>query len=232
MVIIKPTKMKVIIYFLVGTLLLTGCSIDNYEGPTLTLSGQIIDAGNNQLVESGGVNAGTIVKLYENNSTQPLLYKTFPEGNFINRAVFPGNYTYTAEGPFRLSSTNPLSVVITSNTEIQIRVIPYLRLKASVVEVTGTTAKIKIEYEKVNNEDVLANLALIHSTFPNPNTFSSVGGAVMMENVEANNLTSGEKIYTISGLKQGTKYYIRAGGNVINPGNFYNYSSQLEIDVP
>ena len=224
--------MKRILYILITALSLTGCSIDNYEAPSLTLSGKILDAENNLLVESGGVNAGTLVKLYENNSTQPLLNNTFPEGNFVNRNVFPGTYSYTAEGPFRLSTPDLQNVVIKENTEIEIKVIPYVRLKASLIEVSGTTAQIKVEYQKVNDADLLLNLAVIHSTYPNPNTFSSAGGAASIENVEAEDLTSGEKIFTISDLKPGTTYYVRAGGNVSNPGNYFNYSSQIEIKVP
>lgn len=221
--------MKKLIYLI--TITLAGCSIDNYDMPSLTVTGKIVDAGTNDLVESGGINGGTIVRFYENNSTQPLLYKTMPDGNFINKAVFPGNYSYTAEGPFRLSDATPKTVTVNANTSVEIPVVPYLRLKTSVVRVEGSTAQVKVEYQKVNDEDVFTNLGLVYSTYPNPNTFTTVGGAVMLENVSGQGLTSGEKIISVTGLTAGKKYYFRAAGNVVNPGNYFNYSSQVEAEI-
>lgn len=221
--------MKKLIYLI--TVILAGCSIDNYDMPSLTVTGKIVDAETNNLVESGGINGGTLVRFYENNSTQPLLYKTMPQGNFVNQAVFPGNYSYTAEGPFRLSDAAPKMVTVNTNTSVEIQVVPYLRLKATIVSVEGTTAQVKVEYQKVKDEDVFTNLGLVYSTYPNPNTFTTVGGAVILENVSGQDLTSGERMITVTGLTAGKRYYFRAAGNVVNPGNYFNYSSQADADI-
>lgn len=226
--VIKITAMKNLLY-LVFLVTITGCSIDNYDMPSATVKGKIVDAETNELVASGGTNGGTIVRFYENNSTQPLLYRTLPDGNFVNEAVFPGNYSYTAEGPFR--PVDPQSVTVGGTTEIEIPVVPYLRLKATVLSVSANTAEVKVEYHKLKDEDVFTGLGLVYSTYPNPNTFTSVGGAVMIEDVSGQDLTSGEKIFTIPDLMPGKKYYFRAAGLVVNPGNYYNYSSQVDADV-
>src|SRR5680860_735609 len=94
----KPTLFLLIIL----SPLIISCEIDNYDAPQLTISGRILDAESNGLVESGGINAGTVVKLYEGNSTQPLIYNTLPDGTFTNSKVFAGNYSYVAEGPFTM----------------------------------------------------------------------------------------------------------------------------------
>ena len=67
---LKKIKMKNILFFLLTLLVLSSCEIDNYDEPNLTVSGRIIDAQTNALVESGGSNAGTLVKFYQDNSAQ------------------------------------------------------------------------------------------------------------------------------------------------------------------
>lgn len=42
------------------------------------------------------------------------------------------------------------------------------------------------------------------------------------------NLTTIEKIFTITGLTAGTKYYIRAAGRTNAAGNYYNYSTTVK----
>ena len=75
----KPTLLLSLLLFT-----LASCEIDNYESPELTISGKILDIETKELVESGGLNAGTVVKEYEGNSIQPLIYNTLPDGTFIN----------------------------------------------------------------------------------------------------------------------------------------------------
>ena len=91
-------KTKTQYTLLLFILLLASCQIDNYDPPQLTLTGRIVDAETNETVESGGINAGTIVRLYEGSSRQPLVLNTFPEGTFTNSKVFAGSYAVTAQG--------------------------------------------------------------------------------------------------------------------------------------
>ncbi|MGV3640804.1 MAG: hypothetical protein ACO1NZ_09815 [Adhaeribacter sp.] len=212
-------------------LLLSSCDIDNFEDPQLTLSGRIVDSQTNKLVESGGINAGTVVRLYEGNSTQPLVYNTLPDGTFLNSRVFPGAYTYTAQGPFTPVNTDPQSLRIDQDAELVIKVVPHVRLPQPEVQVNGTTLTVKLKYEKVTQQK-LVQLALMWSKFPHPNISTSASGTIKLENVETENLTTGERVYTITGLAPKTKYYLRTGARTTNPGNYYNYSSQLELQTP
>jgi hypothetical protein len=225
---LKKIKMKNILFFLLTLLVLSGCEIDNYDEPNLTVSGRIIDAQTNALVESGGSNAGTLVKFYQDNSAQALLFKTMPDGTFNNSRVFAGNYRYVAEGPFQLMTDTP-SIVIKANTEIEIKVTPNVRLTASVVSKSGTEAIIKVTYEKLAVDQALKFLGIAWSTVANPNRFTAAGGSYIENNVQSQNLTSGEQQFTITGLKPNTKYYVRAFAQVIAPGNYYNCSTQIEV---
>ena len=208
--------------------LLNSCKDDNYVAPELTITGKIIDSKTSTLVESGGSNGGSIVKFYQNNSTQALLYKTMPDGTFTNSRVFAGNYRYVAEGPFQIM-LDTTSISIKANVQIDIKVVPNVRLTATVASKDATTAIIKIAYEKVPANLTMTKLGLVWSTVTAPNIFTFIGGNIFTTNVQAMNLTSGNEEYTITGLKAGTKYYVRATAVTNAPGNYYNYSTQIEV---
>ena len=139
-------KANLIIFFILS---LSGCQIDNYQAPEITLSGNILDAETNDLVESGGINAGTIVKLYEDNSIQPLLFETVPEGKFANSKVFAGNYKLEAEGPFTLAQEGLIDLKVTRNEDIDIKVIPNVRLTIGVQEQDAASATIRFPTKKL-----------------------------------------------------------------------------------
>lgn len=220
--------MKNTLFFLLTLLVLSSCEIDNYNEPNLTVSGRIIDAQTNALVESGGSNGGTIVKFYQDNSSQALLFKTMPDGTFTNSRVFAGNYRYVAEGPFKILTDTP-SIVIKANTEIEIKVTPNVRLTASVVSKSGTEAVIKVTYEKVTASQKLTKLGIVWSNVTEPNVFTFIGGNIITKDVQSMNLTSGSQEFTMTGLKANTKYYVRATATTNAPGNYYNYSTQMEV---
>lgn len=224
-------KMKPTLFLLIIILSFASCEIDNYDAPQLTLSGKILDAQTNELVESGGINAGTVVKLYEDNSTQPLILNTLPDGTFTNSKIFAGNYSYIAEGPFTMAAEGLQNIVIDKDVEIEIKVIPNVRLNVTLEELNGTTAKINLQYEKVATEQKLIDLAVIWSEFRNPNVYTFAGGSIIQEDVASLDLTSGEKSFIIEDLEPNTKYYIRGSAVTDNPGNYYNYSTQIEIST-
>lgn len=232
MVNFKKMKTKYLFFVIIILLAGAGCEIDNYEAPKYALSGKIVDFETDQLIESGGINAGTVVKLYENNSTQPLIYQTFPDGTFTNSKVFAGTYSYVAEGPFKMSEAGQPNIVINKDSQLDISVIPNLRLNMTVTGSDATSATVDVDFEKLAADQKLVNLAVVWSKYPNPNNFTFAGGAIATENVESLNLTSGVKTFTIENLQPKTKYYIRASGRTSNSGNFYNYSAQTELQTP
>ena len=225
----KNMKTKLTLLFIV--ILLAGCEIDNYDAPQVTTYGRIVDSQTNELVEPGGINAGTTIKLYQDNSSQPLIYNTLPDGTFVNTKVFAGSYSYIAEGPFTMAAVGPQNITISNNSEIEIEVIPNVRLNIT-GGLNGTTANITMAYEKVPANQKLVHLAVVWSKFRNPNNFTFAGGSIVQENVESLDLTSGEKSFTIQNLQPHTKYYVRGSARTNNPGNYYNYSTQIELQTP
>jgi hypothetical protein len=224
--------MKSTLLLSMALLILAGCEIDNYEAPDLTITGKVLDYETKELVESGGINSGTIVKLYEGNSQQPLLYKTFPEGTFVNTKVFAGVYTIEAEGPFTMPEGKLENVSINGNQEITIEVIPNVRLSITIEEQSGSTAKVHLAYEKAMPEQELLDLGIVWGEFKNPNIYSFAGGSILQEDVRALQLTAGERTFTMENLKPNTTYYVRGTARTINPGNYYNYSTQATFKTP
>lgn len=218
--------MRNIFYLLLIIMSVASCSVDNYDAPNATLSGKVIDNVTNGMIENGGVNSGTIIQIFEGNSKQPILSNSFPDGHFENAALFPGNYKLFTIGAFRIVG-DTTRISITDNTEVEIKVLPNVRLKATLQSYVGTTATVKVEYSKVHADQTLNQLAVVWSTIDNPNLFTFFGGGQKTETVTSQNLTTGEKIFTITGLTAGTKYYIRAAGRTFAPGNYYNYSTTI-----
>ncbi|MDD2476828.1 MAG: DUF3823 domain-containing protein [Dysgonamonadaceae bacterium] len=219
--------MKKILYLQTILLLAVySCSIDNYEAPNASLSGKVIDNVTNEMIENGGVNGGTLIHVFEGYSKQPIVCNSFPDGHFVNSAFFSGNYKLIAIGAFKMIS-DTLQVKVNSNTEVEIKVLPNVRLKANIVNFETTTATIKIEYEKVHESQTLEELCVVWSTIQNPNMFTFSGGGQQTEKVGSQNLTMGEKLFTITGLIAGKKYYIRAAARTNAAGGYYNYSKTI-----
>jgi hypothetical protein len=202
------------------------CSVDNYEMPSATLSGNVMDNVTSELIENGGVNSGTIIQIFEGTAKQPILSNSFPDGHFTNAALFPGKYRLWAVGAFRMVQ-DTIAVTISGDTKIDIKVLPNVRLTATLVSFVGTTATVKVNYAKVHDNETLARLAVIWSKFNNPNTSVFAGGNIQEQNVSTEGLTSGERTFTITGLTAGAKYYFRAAARTNAPGNKYNYSTTI-----
>lgn len=102
--------MKRVIYFAALSLAVItagACKkIDNYDGPTETLQGRIIDANTGKNVESevsGDNGSGTRIKLLEvswSDNPTPLYLATKQDGTYINTKVFAATYKISAEGAF------------------------------------------------------------------------------------------------------------------------------------
>lgn len=214
--------MKNILYAFV-MLSFVSCSIDNYDLPNATLSGAVIDNVTNDMIQNGGANSGTIIQIFEGNSKQPILSTSFPDGSFMNATLFDGGYRIWAVGPFRMVQ-DTIGITVKGNTQFDIKVLPNVRLAASLISFQGGTAEIKVEYEKVHSNETLDRIGVVASTYNNPNVTTFAGGKIVEQNVTSEGLSLGTTTITISGLEQGQKYYFRALARSNAAGNLYNYS--------
>ena len=219
--------MKNIFYFFLVIIFSASCKIDNYAPPNAMLSGKLIDNETNEAVENGGVNGGAVIQIYEDNSTQPILINSYPDGRFVNSALFSGNYKIVAVGAFKMVG-DTIRTAISQSTQVDIKVLPNIRLKATLHSSDGTSATIRVAYSKVHDAETLRELAVVWSTIDNPNLSTSFKGGQQTVNITPQDPTTGEMSFTITGLTAGVKYYIRAAGRTNNPGNYYNYSTTIK----
>lgn len=209
-------------------MVIVSCSIDNYEGPSVKLSGKVIDNITNEMVENGGANSGTRIYFFEGSSKQPIITNSYPDGSFVNNALFPGDYRLVVEGAFKMVEDTVRFSLSEMHTEIEVQVLPNVRLSTTIQSYDGSNAMIKVEYSKVHDSQLLKEVGISWSTIDNPNAFTYFDGNKKVENVSAQNLTSGEIIFNITGLKPEKDYYIRAFAQTNALGGYYNYSKTIQ----
>ncbi len=218
--------MKNIIYLFLVALSMFACKIDNFEAPNATLFGKVVDEVTAETIENGGVNGGALIQLFENDAPQPISSVCLPSGHFTNAALFTGNYKVRALGAFKMIRED-LEISIGKSTELDIKVLPNVRLKASLLGNDGAVATVKVAYEKVHQDQTLNRLAVVWSTVDNPNMFTIPNGGVKTVNIAPGDPNTGEMTFTIEGLSPGRRYYIRAAGLTSAPGGYYNYSTTI-----
>jgi hypothetical protein len=219
-------NMKNIFYLFLMVMLVASCELDNFSAPDVTLSGKVVDNVTNDMIENGGLNSGTVIMMYEGNSKSAIYSSSFPDGHFVNSRLFAGNYKLVMTGPFKMMQ-DTVSVTLPMSGDLIVKVLPNVRLKATLVSSAGTTATVKVDYEKVISTQVLNKLGVVWSTITNPNVETFFGGGSKIDVVTSQNLTQGSNTYTITGLTAGTKYYIRAVGVSNAAGSYANYSTTV-----
>ena len=193
--------------FLYATLIcgLCSCGLDNYDAPTASLSGAIIDKETKENVPGQAQN-GTKIRMYEfyNDewSVQPNDSWVSQDGTFSNTAVFTGKYKILAEGPFETAEA-------TSNETGKVTV------KTSVDNVLDKTIQaVEFYYCK--------------TPYVDKNTFTAKESVELGTETELDIATYS---HTFENLKSGKTFYFRVGALAVNPGGFYNYSKVIEVTV-
>ncbi|MDD4632299.1 MAG: DUF3823 domain-containing protein [Proteiniphilum sp.] len=99
--------MNKIVFLLASLLLLASCSmfeLDNYEAPSETLEGVVVDAATGKPVLTDQGSEGIRVRLTElswgDNVTHNPDFFCMPDGTFRNTKLFKGEYNVRIDGPF------------------------------------------------------------------------------------------------------------------------------------
>ena len=99
--------MNKIVFLLTSLLLLGSCSmfeLDNYDAPSETLEGEVVDAATGEPVLTDQGSEGIRVRLTElswgDNVTHNPDFFCMPDGTFRNTKLFKGEYNVRIDGPF------------------------------------------------------------------------------------------------------------------------------------
>lgn len=221
---------------MLGLVLLYSCELDNYEPPTMTIEGKVVDEVTGENISTQQPN-GIKIRLLEEGFTTPTPYDfwAMSDGTFRTTKVFPAKYkVLVLEGPFEDSSVEQLDVDVTgSNQTIEFRVVPYVRLKNVNITVSGTTVKATYNIERTTSTKVpKSSLLMIHQSVILHITTTGLKKSAV------NNLTTytpaalADKTFDdqITGLTPGT-YYARVGVLTDNYLNRYTYSPIVQIVI-
>ena len=229
-------KKSLIFSLIAGMFLLYSCELDNYDPPTMTIEGKVVDEVTGENIYTQQPN-GIKIRFLEEGFTNPIPYDfwAMSDGTFRCTKVFAAKYkVYAFEGPFEDSSVEHLNVDVTKNNQtIEFRVEPYARLKNVNITVTGNTVQANYNIEFTTGSRVpIRSVLLVHESVHLHQTTVGVKRSAI------NDLTSKtqQEIESmafqdqITGLTPGT-YYARVGVLTNNYLNRYNYSPIVKIVI-
>lgn len=247
--------MKKAIYFIAWSLAVitaASCSkFDNYDGPTETLSGRIIDAGNGQNVQSevsGDNGSGTRIKLLEiswSDNPTPLYLATKQDGTYNNTKVFAATYKMIAEGafvPMDLATNDQTKTVEVKGgvTTVDFTVEPFLRVEwvgEPVLNANGTiTVQARVTRGTTNpsfqqNITHLSLFACPYEYVGNNNFDSRYSTIVSYSGTNGNAIVGQTMTLTTTGTLPKKNWYLRVGSRVAYGTNRYNYSTIKMVTV-
>ncbi len=229
-------KKSLIFSLIAGMFLLYSCELDNYDPPTMTIEGKVVDEVTGENIYTQQPN-GIKIRFLEDGFANPIPYDfwAMSDGTFRCTKVFAAKYkVYALEGPFEDSSVEHLNVDVTKNNQtIEFRVEPYARLKNVNITVTGNTVQANYNIEFTTSSRVpTRSVLLVHESVHLHQT------TVGVKRSAVNNLTgkTQQEIEStafqdqITGLAPGT-YYARVGVLTNNYLNRYNYSPIVKIVI-
>ncbi len=169
--------MKKTLFFtsiLFGLMSASSCAmfeIDNYDAPSETLRGRVIDAATGEPVLTDQGSEGIRVRLEETSwegNVTPQDFNCRPDGTFQNTKLFEADYNVRVDGPFipivRLSPDGTVlqddsqNVHIKGVTELEFKVQPFLKVEfvgLPTVDDGQITAKVRVS-RAVSKEDFKA----------------------------------------------------------------------------
>lgn len=229
-------KRVLIFCLMLGLVLFYSCELDNYDPPTMTIEGKVVDEVTGENIFTQQPN-GIKIRLMEEGFTTPTPYDfwAMSDGTFRTTKVFPAKFKVLAlEGPFEDASVEQLDVDVSkSNQTIEFRVEPYARLKNVNITVTGTTVRATYNIERTTSTKVpKSSLLMVHQSVILHITTTGLKKSAV------NNLTAltptelAAKTFDdqITGLVPGT-YYARVGVLTDNTLSRYTYSQIVQIVI-
>lgn len=185
--------MKLSIFYIAIIILATSCKKDNYDGPTVKLSGHIVYKGTPVEVEYNQVK----YELYQDGfgKTGPMASTFQPDGSY-EMLLFSGKYKFiipNGQGPFMWKQTTagaPDTTIIEVNgsQEFDIEVTPYYMVRN--VQLTGSGGKVmgKFSLEKIITDASARDIENV-SLYINKTQFVSGADNVASESINGSDIT-------------------------------------------
>lgn len=225
-----------IILMLLGVAVITSCELDNYDYPESSIQGALIDEVTGEAVQSDIYDGARIPLIeihedFENPQRQYLTIKT--DGTFRNDLMFDGLYAVPAIEDGNFHPTDSTSITIDGDTEVELEVLPYIRITDVEMTMDGMEVIANFKMEQTVPDSISVSFinvfAHLEPTVGKPHRFDDsqtfLGAAAVPDSV-----------YTITwdlsrsrSLKAETAYFFRVGAIIDLPGARYNYAPAVRL---
>lgn len=212
-----------------GLLSIQSCSLDNYDEPSASLTGVLVDTQTSKSIPCQYQN-GARIRMYEfyNDSwtKQPNDVYTKQDGSFTNNAVFPGKYKVIAEGAFITPDT--IEIDLSKTAALEIKATPYLRISSSAT-LSGVNINMtaNVETTSANRTIKTVEFYCARTPYVDKNTYEK---KITVSNINSLENVNYSKMF--ESLTKGNTYYVRVGALGENSGNYFNYSEIIELKIP
>ncbi len=229
-------NIQILIFLMCGVLAFSSCELDNYEAPTGSLSGSLIDMETGETVQ-GDIISGTNIELieqgYENPPIQRLVVKV--DGTYRNDMMFEGKYTLLplTRGNF-VPKTDTLTIDIGGQTVHNFEVQPYIRIKDYSVTIDGTkiTATFKLEQTV---DDKVKSIGLFGHSSPAVGEPLQFGKKTKTLNKVVDPTTEYELVMDVrtdKDFEKGKAYHFRIGALISADEAEFNYAPAVRLTIP
>lgn len=221
--------------------------IDNWNAPDARFYGRIIDkeTGEVLLCDQGHGN----LRLWEMSFSDNPAHQDIPikqDGSFNNHRLFAGDYDVLPMGAWWPCDTIRNVLIGKSGTELDVKVVPNLRVIDFETELVGTTLKVSCRLEAPVAEglpiitDVRPFLSLNQfcgdgnklDYYNNGNTYRIKGNASWNSLPKDADGKASRMVSPDIDVKPGYTYFVRIGARVDDRDRRYNYSEIKVINVP
>lgn len=251
--------MKKFIYGLGALLMMFSCApLDNYESPSETLYGKIIDKKTGETVQCEAGSAGIRIQLMEyswSDNPTPLYLQAKMDGTYYNSKVFKGTYGILPEGPFvplkqfdeetgKVTVDETVTVKIKGSVEQNFEVEPFLRIEWVSEPYVEEDGKISVEVRITRGTDNpdyqhdLCDLGLYLSPtkYLGNNDYVSKFSRLSRFTGDKGNINIGEtiKLTSKAAPTPNQTWFLRVGARIncpIGGTPRFNYSTVKSIDL-
>ena len=185
--------MKLNILYIAIIMLALSCKKDNYDEPTVKLSGRIVYKGDPIEVEYNQVK----YELYQNGfgKTGPMASTFEPDGSYA-MLLFNGEYKFiipNGQGPFKWKQTtagapDTTTIVVNGSQEFNIEVTPYYMIRNAQLTASGGNVLGKFSLEKIVTDASARNIENV-SLYINKTQFVSGADNVASKTINGSDIT-------------------------------------------
>lgn len=209
--------------------LITGCSLDSYDSPSSTLSGQVVYQGEPVGVASGQVELELWESGFELREKIPVNVK--PDGSF-SALLYDGDYKLTLlpdSGPW-VVKTDSIDIQLRGEATIDVPVEPYYVINNETVTHSNGNIEATFDVDEINNSRFVEFIGLYVSTTSIVDEQNNTEREIL--DINENGSLSGQSLTVVlpSNLLDRDFIFARIGVKITGVSNML-FSQTLEISL-